>query len=155
MKTTTMRMTNVTPQQIRIVQESFQKIAPIAELAADLFYARLFELDPSLRPLFKTDMKRQGMTLMTMLGSAVRGLANPQALVPVLRGLGRRHVSYGVRDEHYDIVGQAFIDTLAHAFGKDFDAKTRKAWTAAYALMAALMKMGAREMDDPPARAAA
>jgi hypothetical protein len=85
----TMRMTNVTPQQIRIVQESFNKVAPIAEVAADLFYARLFELDPSLRPMFKTDMKRQGMTLMTMLGSAVRGLANPQALVPVLRGLGR------------------------------------------------------------------
>ena len=147
-------MTNVTPQQIRVVQESFLKIAPIAELAADLFYARLFELDPSLRPLFKTDMKRQGMTLMTMLGSAVRGLANPQALVPVLRGLGRRHVSYGVKEAHYDTVGQAFLDTLAHAFGPDFDDETREAWAAAYALMAALMKMGAREMDEP-AKAAA
>ena len=144
----------MTPQQIRTVQESFLKIAPIAELAADLFYARLFELDPNLRPMFKTDMKRQGMTLMTMLGSAVRGLANPQALVPVLRGLGRRHVSYGVKEEHYDTVGKAFIDTLAHAFGDDFDHETREAWTAAYALMSALMKMGAREMD-APAKAAA
>jgi len=139
----------MTPQQIRTVQESFLKIAPIAEIAADLFYARLFELDPSLRPLFKSDMKRQGMTLMTMLGSAVRGLANPQSLVPVLQGLGRRHVSYGVKESHYDTVGQAFIDTLAHAFGEDFDADTREAWTAAYSLMSALMKMGAREMDAP------
>jgi len=142
-------MTNVTPNQIQIVQDSFQKIAPIAEIAADLFYARLFEIDPSLRPLFKSDMKRQGMTLMTMLSSAVRGLANPQALVPVLRGLGRRHVSYGVKDHHYDTVGKAFLDTLAHAFGDEFTAETRDAWTAAYALMAALMKMGAREMDEP------
>src|SRR5258706_15676992 len=127
-----MRMTNVTPKQIQTVQESFQKIAPIAEAAAELFYARLFELDPALRPLFKTDMKRQGMTLMTMLSSAVRGLANPQALVPVLRGLGRRHVSYGVKDEHYDTVGKALLDTLAHAFGDDFTQETREAWTAAF-----------------------
>jgi hemoglobin-like flavoprotein len=139
----------VTPQQIHIVQASFQKVAPIAELAADLFYARLFELDPSLKPLFKTDMKRQGMTLMTMLGSAVHGLANPEALVPVLRSLGRRHVSYGVQDKHYDTVGRAFLDTLANAFGDEFNAETREAWTSAYALMAALMKMGGREMAEP------
>ena len=139
----------MTPKQIQIVQESFQKVAPIAELAAELFYARLFELDPSLRPLFKTDMKRQGMTLMTMLTSGVRGLANPQALVPVLRGLGRRHVSYGVNDAHYDTVGKALLDTLAHAFGDDFTPETREAWAAAYALMSALMKMGAREMNEP------
>ena len=139
----------MTPRQIQIVQDSFQKVAPIAEIAADLFYARLFEIDPSLRPLFKTDMKRQGMTLMTMLTSGVRGLANPQALVPVLRGLGRRHVSYGVKDEHYDTVGKALLDTLAHAFGDDFTPETRDAWTAAYALMSTLMKMGAREMDEP------
>jgi methyl-accepting chemotaxis protein len=147
-------MTNVTPKQIQLVQDSFQKVAPIAELAADLFYARLFELDPSLRPLFKTDMKRQGMTLMTMLSSAVRGLANPQALVPVLKGLGRRHVSYGVKDEHYDTVGRAFLDTLAHAFGDEFTAEIREAWTAAYSLMAALMKMGAAEMGETSKAAA-
>src|SRR5262249_40127121 len=110
----------MTPKQIQIVQDSFQKVAPIADVAAELFYARLFELDPSLRGLFKTDMKRQGMTLMTMLGSAVRSLTNPQGLGPVLRSLGRRHVSYGVTDKHYDVVGQAFLDTLAHAFGPDF-----------------------------------
>ena len=140
----------MTPKQTQIVQRSFLKIAPIAELAADLFYARLFELDPALRPLFKSDMKRQGMTLMTMLSSAVRGLDNPDALVPVLRSLGRRHVSYGVKEAHYETVGEAFLDTLAHAFGPEFDADTRDAWTAAFALMSSVMKMGAREMLDAP-----
>lgn len=138
----------MTPKQIQIVQQSFQKIAPIAEVAAELFYRRLFELDPSLRTLFRTDMKRQGMTLMTMIGSAVRGLENPDALVPVLRGLGRRHVSYGVEERHYATVGEAFVDTLAHAFGKDFDDEMRDAWLAAYSLMSSVMKIGAREMAD-------
>ena len=140
----------MTPNQIQIVQRSFLKVAPIAELAADLFYARLFELDPKLRPLFKSDMKRQGMSLMTMLSSAVRGLDNPDALVPVLRSLGRRHVNYGVKDEHYATVGQAFLDTLAHAFGPEFDAETREAWTAAYGLMSSVMKLGAQDMVEAP-----
>ena len=138
----------MTPQQIQIVQRSFLQVAPIAELAADLFYARLFELAPQLRPLFKTDMKRQGMSLMTMLSSAVRGLDNPDALMPVLRSLGRRHVSYGVKDEHYAVVGHAFLDTLAHAFGTTFDDEMRDAWTAAYSLMASTMQVGAREMAE-------
>jgi hemoglobin-like flavoprotein len=149
----------MTPKQIQIVQDSFQKVAPIAEFAAELFYHRLFELDPALRPLFRSDMKRQGMTLMTMLSSAVRGLSNPQGLVPVLRSLGRRHVAYGVQDKHYDVVGQAFLDTLAHGLGDDFNDETREAWTAAYGMMAALMKMGARDMkeaaNDPAPRAMA
>jgi hemoglobin-like flavoprotein len=143
----------MTPNQIQLVQDSFEKVVPIADVAADLFYARLFELDPSLKPLFKTDMKGQGMTLMTMLGTAVRGLAKPERLVPVLQGLGRRHVAYGVKDEHYDTVGAAFLDTLAKAFGDDFTPEVREAWTAAYTLMATLMKMGAREMTQVKAAA--
>jgi hemoglobin-like flavoprotein len=141
----------MTPQQKKLVQESFKKVAPIAPLAADLFYARLFELDPELRLLFKSDMKRQGMTLMTMLASAVRGLDNPDALVPVLKTLGRRHVVYGVKDTHYGTVGQALIDTLAHAMGAEFDDETRAAWTAVFSLMASVMQMGAREMVETPA----
>lgn len=136
----------MTPQQIRLVQDSFKKVVPIAELAADLFYSRLFELDPQLRLLFKSDMKRQGMTLMTMLNSAVRGLDNPEALVPVLKSLGRRHTVYGVEDRHYATVAEALLDTLAHALGDEFDDEMRDAWTAVYSLMASVMQMGARDM---------
>ena len=141
----------MTPQHKKLVQESFKKVAPIAPLAADLFYARLFELDPDLRLLFKSDMKRQGMTLMTMLASAVRGLDNPDALLPVLKSLGRRHVVYGVKDSHYATVGQALLDTLAHAMGEEFDDEMRGAWSAVFSLMASVMQMGAREMVETPA----
>src|SRR4029078_13099145 len=114
------REKKMTPQQKQLVQESFKKVAPIAPLAADLFYARLFELDPQLRLLFKSDMKRQGMTLMTMLASAVRGLDDPEALLPALKSLGRRHAVYGVRDAHYATVAEALLDTLKHALGDEF-----------------------------------
>jgi|SRR5688572_20563128 len=141
----------MTPQQKTLVQESFKKVAPIAPLAADLFYARLFEIDPELRLLFKSDMKRQGMTLMTMIGTAVRGLDNPDALVPVLKNLGRRHMVYGVKDKHYGTVAQALLDTLQHAMGPEFDDEMRAAWTAVYSLMASVMQMGAREVVETPA----
>jgi hemoglobin-like flavoprotein len=137
----------MTPKQIEIVQSSFAKVAPIAEAAAGLFYARLFELDPSLKPLFNGDMKRQGMMLMSMLATAVRGLTNTEALVPVVKGLGRRHVGYGVKDQHYQTVGQALIDTLAKGLGDDFTRETREAWLAAYALLSSVMKAGAAEME--------
>jgi hemoglobin-like flavoprotein len=137
----------MTPQQVQIVQRTFQKVAPIAEVAAELFYARLFELDPQLRLLFKSDMRRQGAMLMNMLSSAVRSLENPEPLLPVLKNLGRRHVSYGVADKHYQTVGTALLDTLAHALGNEFDAETRLAWAAAYDLLSSVMKLGAREIS--------
>jgi len=137
----------MTPKQIEIVQASFDKVAPIAEAAAGLFYARLFELDPQLKPLFKGDMKRQGMMLMSMIATAVRGLSNTEALIPMVKNLGRRHVGYGVKDSHYAVVGQALIETLEKGLGKDFDAATREAWLGAYSLLSSVMKSGAAEMQ--------
>ena len=138
---------NLTPRQIELVQQSFAKVAPIADVAANLFYARLFELDPSLRKLFTGDMKKQGAMLMSMLASAVRGLSNPNALLPVLTMLGRRHAGYGVVDAHYTTVAQALLWTLEQGLGEDFTPETRGAWVAAYTLMATVMQQGAREVD--------
>lgn len=142
----------MTPQQIQLVQDSFRKVVPIAETAATLFYARLFELDPSLRKLFTGDMKRQGMMLMSMIASAVRGLSDPNALLPVLTALGRRHSGYGVVDGHYTTVAEALLWTLEQGLGDDFTPPTRDAWIAAYSMMASVMQQGARAM---PMRAAA
>lgn len=135
----------MTPAQIEIVQSTFKKVMPIAEIAADLFHARLFELDPKLKPMFRGDMKRQGMMLMSMLATAVRGLPQPEALVPVVKGLGRRHLAYGVKDEHFATVGQALIDTLAKGLGNDFTPDARDAWLAAYSLLSTVMKEGMAE----------
>ena len=138
--------------QVKLVQESFRKVVPIADTAATIFYARLFELDPSLRKLFKGDMKKQGMMLMSMLASAVRGLSDPNALIPVLTALGRRHTGYGVVDAHYTTVAEAPLWTLEQGMGEAFTPEVRDAWIAAYSMMASVMQQGAREV---PSRIAA
>jgi hemoglobin-like flavoprotein len=135
----------MTPQQVEQVQQSFEKVRPIAAMAAELFYGKLFQMDPSLRPLFKGDLKEQGRMLMAMIAAAVRGLSNPQALAPTLIDLGRKHVGYGVQDRHYVTVGAALIWTLEQGLGKDFTVELRDAWLAAYGLLSGVMQQGARE----------
>ncbi len=127
----------MTPDQISLVQKSFE-IVP-AEIAADLFYARLFELDPSLRPLFKGDMKAQGAKLMDMIAVAVRGLSNLDRIVPAVQDLGVRHSGYGVTPDHYDTVGSALLWTLEKGLGEQFTDDVQEAWTAAYILLSSTM----------------
>ena len=128
------------PEQIELVQTSFAKVAPIAKTAAALFYARLFELDPTLRPMFRTDLREQGRKLMAMLRMVVNGLTRLEPLVPAVEALGRRHVEYGVRDEHYEVVGAALLWTLRQGLGDDFTPETEAAWTEAYTILATVMK---------------
>jgi len=129
--------------QIRLVQTSFAKVAPISDKAAELFYNRLFQADPKLRKLFRGDMKAQGRKLMSMIAAAVKGLDNVPRLVPVLQDLGRRHAVYGVRDRDYATVGQALIWTLEKGLGSAFTAEVRNAWIAVYTLIADTMKAAA------------
>lgn len=127
----------MTPNQISLVQKSFD-IVP-AEIAADLFYARLFELDPSLRPLFKGDMKAQGRKLMDMIAVAVRGLNDLDTIVPAVQDLGVRHTGYGVTANHYETVGSALLWTLEKGLGEQFTDEVREAWTDAYILLSSTM----------------
>jgi len=135
----------MTPQQITLVQTSFADVKPIAATAAELFYNRLFALDPSLRPLFKGEMARQGQMLMGMIGAAVAGLRNLETLAPVVRQLGARHVGYGVRTEHYATVGAALLWTLEQGLGPRFTPEVRDAWGEAYDLLSEVMQLGALE----------
>ena len=135
----------LTPGQKSLVQDSFVDIATIADDAAVLFYQRLFELDPSLRPMFRGEMAEQRKKLMQMLTAAVKGLDRLEQLVPVVQELGRRHVKYGVRDSHYDTVGEALLWTLEAGLGRGFTPDVRAAWTAVYTLLATTMKEAARE----------
>lgn len=133
----------MTPHQIDLVQQSFAEVKPIAAAAADLFYRRLFTLDPSLRPMFKGDLTRQGQMLMSMIGAAVNGLRNLENLTPVVRQLGSRHADYGVRKEHYATVGSALIWTLDQGLGDKFTPEVRDAWAGAYRLLSEVMQHGA------------
>src|ERR1041384_2467120 len=132
----------MTNEQIKLVQDSFSKIAPIAETAAQLFYARLFELDPDLELLFKGNLTQQGRKLMQMLGLAVNGLNRMEQLLPVVRSLGTRHLIYGVRDKDYDTVGQALLWTLRKGLGESFTPDVEAAWTNVYATLASAMQSG-------------
>ena len=134
----------MTPQQIELVQSSWEKVVPIRETASDLFYGRLFELDPSLRPLFKTDIETQGHRLMAILGTAVNGLERLDEIVPVVQSLGRRHAGYGVKDQHYDTVATALLWTLEQGLGPAFTSDVRDAWTQAYVTLATVMKESAK-----------
>jgi hemoglobin-like flavoprotein len=128
--------------QIFLVQQSFEKVKPIAGIAADIFYDRLFELDPGLRRLFKSDLSQQKHNLMTTLSFAVAGLNKPERILPAVRNLGARHIGYGVQEHHYQTVGAALLWTLAQGLGEDFTPDVEAAWTAAYTLLAQAMQEG-------------
>lgn len=132
-------------KQIELVQSSFAEVLPIAETAAGLFYDRLFELDPSLRALFRGDMKEQGKKLMDMIAVVVVNLRHLDRIVPGVRALGRRHAGYGVEDAHYETVGAALLWTLEQGLGELFTDAVREAWATAYTLLATTMKDAAAE----------
>jgi len=136
----------MTPQQIALVRSSFAEVSPIADSAAKLFYSRLFELDPSLRPLFRNSLDAQGSKLMNMIAGAVCLLDQPEKLMPVIRNLGRRHTAYGVEDQHYETVGTALLWTLEKGLGAAFTPEVENAWIAVYGVLADNMKMAANEM---------
>ena len=135
----------ITATEKALVQNSFAAVAAIADAAAVLFYQRLFELDPSLRPMFRGDMTEQRRKLMQMLTAAVKGLDRLEQLVPVVQDLGRRHVRYGVRDSHYETVGAALLWTLEAGLGEAFTPEVKSAWAAVYGLLATTMKDAANQ----------
>jgi hemoglobin-like flavoprotein len=130
----------MTPEQQRLVRDSFAKVAPGAPAVAATFYARVFALDPTLRALFKGDMAEQGRKLMAMLGTAVANVGELETIVPTVQQLGVRHLGYGVRDQDYDTVGAALLWTLEQGLGPDFTADVRAAWTACFGTLAGVMK---------------
>lgn len=131
------------PENIKLVQESFARVTPIADQAAEMFYAQLFEYDPELRKLFKNDMREQGRKLMSTLAVVVKGLDNPDRIIPVAQDLAKRHVDYGVKAEDYTTVGNALLVTLRKGIGEEFTQDHREAWIEAYRLLAGVMKEAA------------
>src|SRR5512139_3411111 len=133
----------MTPETVARVRSSWQQVLPIQKAAAELFYGRLFELDPSLRPLFRGDMAEQGRKLMTMINTVVMSLDNLAPLLGAVEDLGRRHVAYGVTEAHYDTVGSALLWTLDKGLGEQFAPPVEAAWTEAYTTLASAMKQAA------------
>ena len=128
----------MTPHQIDLVQSSFSKVASIADTAAVIFYDRLFEIAPQVRPLFHGDMAEKRRKLMTTLGVVVNGLKDLDAVLPAARALAVKHVGYGVKAEHYAPVGEALIWTLDRGL-VDFTSEVKSAWLAAYGALSGVM----------------
>ena len=136
----------MTPEQAVLVKESWAKVTPIADKAAELFYGKLFEMDPSLKPLFKGDMTEQGRKLMAMINTAVNALDRLEEVVPAVQELGKRHVGYGVKDKDYDTVGGALLWTLEAGLGDGFTPEVKEAWTSVYGVLATTMKEAAKDV---------
>jgi hemoglobin-like flavoprotein len=130
----------MTPQQVALIQESWRKVLPISDTAAELFYSRLFTLDPSLKRLFKGELKPQGRKLMAMLNTVVYGLSDFGRLAPAVKELGQKHDGYGVQPAHYHTVGEALLWTLKQGLQDAFDEETELAWVAAYGRLAGIMQ---------------
>ncbi|MFT4901641.1 MAG: hemoglobin-like flavoprotein [Lentimonas sp.] len=126
--------------EVKLVQDSWELCVPIADKAAELFYGKLFELDPELRPLFTSDIVEQGKKLMMMMTTAVRGLSRLDQIVPAVQAMGKRHVGYGVKEQHYDTVGAALLWTLGQGLGDAFTAEVEAAWVKTYVLLSTTMK---------------
>jgi len=127
------------PTHIKLVQESFAKVAPISEQAAVLFYGRLFEVAPSVRAMFPDDMTEQRKKLMATLAVVVGGLTNLEAVLPAASALAKRHVNYGAKPEHYPVVGGALLWTLEKGLGDAWTPDVAEAWTAAYGTLSGYM----------------
>ena len=129
--------------QQELVRATFARLAVIPEVAGALFYERLFASKPSFRPLFKNDMRVQGVKLMTMLAMVVYNLPEPGHILPAIRDLAVRHVDYGVKLADYDALRDALLWTLQQALGEDFTPADREAWTVCYDELASEMKAAA------------
>lgn len=126
---------------ITLIQESFAKVVPIKDAAAEIFYNDLFETAPEVKPYFaNSDMKEQGSKLMATLGVVVNGLRDLDKIVPVAQDLAVKHVDYGVKAKDYDAVGASLLRTLEKGLGDDFTPEVKAAWTGAYTTLSTVMK---------------
>lgn len=129
----------MTPEQIKLVQQSFVRVAPISDQAAVMFYDRLFEIAPAVKDMFPSDMREQRRKLMATLAIVVNGLSSLEMILPAASALATRHVAYGAKAEHYPVVGDALLWTLEKGLGAEWTADVADAWRAAYATLSEFM----------------
>ena len=138
-----------------LVQQSFEKVAALGLKAAELFYAELFAIDPSLRAMFTGNMQEQHKKLLSALALVVRSLHTPEKIIGAVEKLAVKHLDYGVRPEHYTYVGNALLRTLKKGLGPEFTPELSDAWVDAFRMLAQVMKTAAYGSAQPGVRGAA
>jgi hemoglobin-like flavoprotein len=132
------------PLDLDSLETSFDLVAPRGDELVDVFYTRLFAAAPAVRPLFAhTDLRRQKAMLLSTLVLLRKSLRDLDAIVPKLRALGARHVAYGAAPEHYPVVGEILIASMAEVAGDAWRPEYADAWAAAFAVVAGAMLEGA------------
>jgi len=129
----------MTPEQVTLVQPTFAEVVPVAAEAGEAYYGRLFEVAPAVQPLFPSDMTQQRRKLMASLAIVVHGLSDLPSILPTASALAKRHIGYGAKPEHYPLVGEALLWTLARALGPRWTPEVASAWTAAYTTLSDVM----------------
>jgi hemoglobin-like flavoprotein len=129
----------MTPQQAKLVADSFKKVLPMAGVTADLFYDRLFEIAPETRSLFPHDLAAQKKKFITMLATVVSNLSEFKRIAPIVEDLGVRHATYGVVAKHYEPFGIALMEALEESLGVEFTPPVKSAWAGAYMTLADAM----------------
>lgn len=129
----------MTPDQVKLVQQSFSKVAPISDQAAAIFYDRLFEVAPQVKAMFPADMTEQRKKLMATLAVVVNGLSDLSSIQPVASALAKRHVGYGAKPGHYPVVGAALLWALEKGLGEEWTSEVAAAWTTAYGTLSGFM----------------
>jgi nitric oxide dioxygenase len=137
----------ITTAQIELVQSSFERVLPVADAAGELLYGRIFTLAPEARMLFDDDIRPQARRTMAAVKVAVDGLGRLDDVAPFLVKLGARHVRYGVRPEHFTVVGESLLWTLEQGLGEAFTPSVRDAWVAAWNVIADAMLTGMRQAE--------
>jgi methyl-accepting chemotaxis protein len=133
---------------LEALETSFDLVAPRGDELMDVFYARLFAAAPAVKPLFAgTDLKKQKTMLLGTLVLLRKSLRDLDPIVPKLRELGARHVAYGARPEHYPVVGEVLIASMAEIAGEAWRPEYERAWGEAFAIVAGAMIEGAESVD--------
>ena len=133
--------------QVELVQSSFAKVALISDQVGEIFYQRLFELNPAYHHLFKADMPTQQRKFMSTLTIAVAGLGNPEGIINKVQKLGSAHAGYGVKNEYYENLKESLLWALEQGLGEDFTPSVRAAWSEAYRFLSEIMKQAATDVE--------
>lgn len=126
-------------RKVTLIQQSFEKITALGPQAAEIFYAELFAIDPSLRSMFSSEMRDQHRKLLSALAYVVRSLPAPERILNGIENLARAHVDYGVKPEHYTFFGNALLRMLRKELDSEFTPELSDAWTEAFRKVARIM----------------
>ncbi|NME67471.1 globin domain-containing protein [Flammeovirga aprica] len=137
----------ISDRQIELVQHSFTLITPHRKQFSDLFFAKLFQVDPVLESSLKLDPSDQERKMIPMLSAVVNGLVDIELIIPILHDFGRTHAEYNVEDTHYEAVKQALLYALETVLEQEWTSEISIAWNTCYTVIIDIMKEAATSIN--------